>query len=108
MNNSKTISALNYLSALILPIIVPAIIYFVMKENEEIRYHSKRAFWSQFIPYATATIIFIVLIIWNITTDMTSDLAVFSVFGFAFIYIVIFFILSIWSIFQVVKLMRDV
>lgn len=108
MNNSKTISSLSYLSALFLPIIVPAIIYFAMKEDKEIRYHSKRAFWSQFIPYASSTIIFLGLIFWNMAVNTMNTLAIFSIFGFGLIYIIIFFFLSIWSVFQVVKLMRNV
>ena len=110
MKNDQSLSSLSYLSALFLPILIPAIMFFVMKDNDYVRHHTKRAFWSQLIPYAALTIIFVGTIFATMVLVEASGDSFMTVviFALAIGYPIIFLTLGIWSIFQALNVMRDV
>lgn len=70
MNNSiqpepttsqKILAAFSYISYLFLPVIFPLIVWIVGIDRPFVKYHAKRAFWSQLLPVICG-LVFLMLI----------------------------------------------
>ena len=106
LNNSKTLSALNYFSVFFAPFIVPIIIYFISQDSE-VKRHSIRALLSHVIPFIFGIILVVALFIVGIfSVQMNGDMIVTTwvllLLGYGLLYLVII----IWNVVQGIKALR--
>lgn len=107
MFNSKTLSAVSYLSIFFAPFLLPVILFFVSKE-QEVKYHAKRASISHLIPTVIGVVISFVALISLFSFNGTIyDASFYSNF---MIWMSIYFVISIgiviWNLIQAVKVYR--
>lgn len=100
------LSAISYLSILFAPFLLPLIVYFITKD-EEVKYHSKRAFLSHLIPTVFGIILSIAGVFGFISINsdgVNSFVIVFVIF--MVLYFIMTIILLIWNIIQAVRVLR--
>lgn len=107
MDNNKIISALCYVSLLFAPFLLPLIVYLVINNNE-VKYHAKRAFISHLIPVVIGMLlgIFGIFGIFSVTSTEIMNEFVISLFIFMAIYFLITIILLIWNLIQAVRVLK--
>ncbi|MEL3962422.1 DUF4870 domain-containing protein [Lysinibacillus endophyticus] len=107
MDNNKIISALCYVSLLFAPFLLPLIVYLVINNNE-VKYHAKRAFISHLIPVVIGMLlgIFGIFGIFSVTSTDIMNGFVISLFIFMAIYFLITIILLIWNLIQAVRVLK--
>ncbi|MCP1145989.1 DUF4870 domain-containing protein [Lysinibacillus endophyticus] len=107
MDNNKIISALCYVSLLFAPFLLPLIVYLVINNNE-VKYHAKRAFISHLIPVVIGMLlgIFGIFGIFSVTSTEIMNGFVISLFIFMAIYFLITIILLIWNLIQAVRVLK--
>ncbi|SOB99950.1 hypothetical protein SAMN05880501_102296 [Ureibacillus xyleni] len=108
MDNNKIISALCYISLLFAPFLLPLIVYFVVN-NDEVKYHAKRAFISHLIPVAIGMLLglFGLLGVFSVYSADTMNGFVIILFAFMALYFLITVILMIWNLIQAVKVLKS-
>ncbi len=106
MENHKILSALCYVSLLFAPFLLPAIVYFVIKDTE-VKYHAKRAILSHSIP----TVLSILLVIFGFIGVFSMDYEntnrfVMIMFILMAVYFVITLAVIIWNLVQAYRVFR--
>nr|WP_106781183.1 DUF4870 domain-containing protein [Lysinibacillus timonensis] len=107
MFNSKSLSAISYLSIFFAPFLLPIILFCVSKERE-VKYHAKRASISHLIPTILGAIIsFFALMSLFSFNGTLYDSSFYANFMFwMFLYFVISIIIVIWNLVQAVRIYR--
>lgn len=117
MDNNRILSAVCYFSILFAPFLLPIIVYFI-SQDQEVKYHAKRSFLSHLIPVGLGIIGFILIVAFSYQSlnysysfDPYSNSPSFLwTAGGPFLFMIAYFILSlivtIWNIYQGVKVLR--
>ncbi|MEK4230788.1 DUF4870 domain-containing protein [Solibacillus sp. FSL H8-0538] len=108
MDNTKGLSALNYFSIFFAPFLLP-IIVFLISQDEEVRYHAKRALLSHVIPFVIGIIIaafFLFTVILSGNEPNWGDTVFTSMFLLMGLYALASFFIVIWNVIQGVKVLR--
>ena len=113
MDQSKGLSAINYLSFYFVPFVFPLIVFFISKEPF-VKHHAKRAFVSHLIPIIFGIIFAIVFVvsIFSVESRIYSDeLSSGDIFTGPFLitlasFIIVTVIIAIWNLVQAIKVLR--
>lgn len=105
--DNKSFNVLSYLSAFFLPILIPVIVLIVGKKDD-VKFHAKRALISQILSILLVIIFFIVFFFTLIQTpeNTISDGQVIGMITAFAIMIIISLVITIWTIIQIVKVVR--
>ncbi|MEH7451676.1 DUF4870 domain-containing protein [Gottfriedia acidiceleris] len=101
METNKILSSLCYFSVFFAPFLFPIIVYFVAKD-QQLKSHSKRAFFSHILPFLT---IIILAIISLFTFNTFGDGVGFALIGGFVLAFIINLIVFIWNIVQGIKVL---
>lgn len=116
MDNNRVLSALCYFSILFAPFLLPIIVFFIA-HDEEVKVHAKRSLLSHLIPVGLGIIGFLILIAVSFQSmnmnyyDPYADSSGFFwtaglPFIFMIVYIIVSLIVTVWNIYQGVKVLR--
>ncbi len=94
MKDYRFFAALSYFSIFFAPFIFPIAVYFIV-QDEEVRYHAKKAFISHIIPLITIVFAFITLLSGSIGPFI----------GLLIIFIFLNIVIYIWNIIMGIKLL---
>ncbi|OEF99347.1 hypothetical protein BHF71_01800 [Vulcanibacillus modesticaldus] len=94
MKDYKVFASLSYFSIFFAGFIFPLAVYFIV-QDDEVKYHAKRAFISHIIPFFT-----IILFILGIFSGSIS-----SIISAGLLFIIINLIILIWNIVQGIKIL---
>lgn len=103
MENNKIISALSYFSVLFFGVIFPIIVYFVV-EDEEVKRHAKRAFFSHIVPLITVP-----FVIWSIVLGITGheSSVPFVLIPTLLVCFLLDLVVFVWNIIQGIKVLKE-
>ncbi|PGL70717.1 DUF4870 domain-containing protein [Bacillus sp. AFS055030] len=101
METNKILSSLCYFSVFFAPFLFPIIVYFVAKD-QQLKSHSKRAFFSHILPFLT---IIILALISFFTFMSLGDGAGFALVGGFVLVLIVNLIVFIWNIVQGIKVL---
>ncbi|PGS55433.1 DUF4870 domain-containing protein [Bacillus sp. AFS041924] len=101
MEANKILSSLCYFSVFFAPFLFPIIVYFVAKD-QQLKSHSKRAFFSHILPFLT---IIILALISLFTFNTFGDGASFAIIGGFILAFIVNLIVFIWNIVQGIKVL---
>ncbi|MEE6453076.1 DUF4870 domain-containing protein [Gottfriedia acidiceleris] len=101
METNKILSSLCYFSVFFAPFLFPIIVYFIAKD-QQLKSHSKRAFFSHILPFLT---IIILAIISLFTFNTIGDGAGFALIGGFILALIVNLIVFIWNIVQGIKVL---
>lgn len=104
MENTKLLSALNYLSVFFAPFIVPVIIYFAVKDPE-VKRHAIRALISHVLPFVFGILLLGGMLMTGFLAtaeELVAGIWLLLLLGYGLLYV----ILVIWNIFQAFKVLR--
>lgn len=116
MDHSRVLSALCYFSILFAPFLLPVIVFFIAPDAD-VKYHAKRSLLSHLVPVGLGIFGFILMMA---VSFRTMNFNYYDPYGgssnlmwtaglpliFMFVYIVVSLIITIWNIFQGVKVLR--
>lgn len=106
MNPSKALSALCYGSIFFSPLLFPIIVFF-LSQNQIVKFHAKRSFYSHLIP----TLIILLTILLLSLSFTTKSIFTLTPFYFllllGFINITVSGIVFIWNIWQAIKILQQ-
>ncbi|MGJ7920230.1 DUF4870 domain-containing protein [Neobacillus sp. LXY-4] len=102
MEQEKILSALSYFSVFFFGGIFPLIIYFA-SGNEEVKRHSKRAFFSHIVPLITVP-----FVIWSIVLGLTGHQATvpYVIVPTLIVCFILDLVVFIWNIVQGIKVLK--
>lgn len=116
MDHSRVLSALCYFSILFAPFLLPVIVFFIA-HDEEVKLHAKRSLLSHLIPVGLGIIGFLLMIAvsfqsmnMNYYDPYGGSSGLFWAAGLPFLfmigYVIVSLIVTVWNIFQGVKVLR--
>ena len=116
MDHSRVLSALCYFSILFAPFLLPIIVFFITHDSE-VKLHAKRSLLSHLIPVGLGIIGFFILIAvsfqsmnLNYYDPYAESSSIFWAAGLPFIFMIVYIIVSlivtVWNIYQGVKVLR--
>jgi len=94
MKDYRIFASLSYFSIFFAGFIFPLAVYFIV-EDEDVKYHAKRALVSHLLPFVS----FLLIIIGFFSGSHTS------IFGFGLLFLVINLIIVVWNIIQGIKVL---